>query len=95
MKKLTLGIMTGLYLASCSTTRYEEDIERIMQRRTIQEVQAEKEIVELNLDEIVTPENRYHWSGEEYLERSLIWYNPSLRTLQAGLENKDLKIDVT
>ena len=84
--------MAGVYLASCSTTSFEEDIERIMQRRTIQEVQAETEVKEYDLDEIVTPKNRYHWSGEEHLERSLIWYNPSLRTLEAGLKNKDLGV---
>ena len=92
MKRMALGIMTGLYLAGCATTDYKEDLERIMQLRTPYEYQVEKETEELDLDEIVKPENRYHWTDEEHRPRSLRWYNPSLRTLEAGLERGDLGV---
>ena len=94
-KYVALAILAGVSLARCTTTSLEQDIDRIMQRQANSQITSKPDATqekEINIEQIATPENRYHWSSEEHLQRSLRWYNPSLRTLEAGLESKDLGV---
>ena len=84
MKKSLIWLLSSaLVFAGCATSQKEAPLilEQIIEKYI-------KPAPILNFSE----ENRYHWTSESHKEGSVIYYNPSIATLDYGLRNKDLLV---
>ncbi len=90
MKKryIPLTLLVAAGIGSCTTASFEDDLWlREQQQQPTAQIKDEQE---LSLEEIAVPENRFHWTGDPHIKDSLLHYNPTIRTLEAGLESEDL-----
>lgn len=98
MNKLEVLFLGSLVFYSCATNNNYLD-EFLSSRSAAQSIESLQTVENrldvtnpLDLEQLVVPERRYTWTGEKHITNSVSWYNPSLKTLDTGLQNGDLVV---